>query len=744
MARADFCKCPQLLSDGLMKIIRVALDVPVATLFDYCCSDADSNDIGNRVLVPFGKKSAIGIIVQIAASSALPQNRLKSAVRVLRDVPPLSAADLQLLRFASTYYHYPLGPTVMNALPVRLRRAVKPARQVATDYALTAAGMAVTPDELPARATVKRRLLALFKQKHSLDAATIRALAPSASSALRQLLALEWVTPAETSRTRPPKPDEIIPAPALTPEQDDAVRNMLAKMNGFNPFLLLGVTGSGKTEVYLRVIEAALAAGRQVLLLVPEIALTPQLEAMVRSRLPAFPLVSLHSGLNEGEREQHWLAAQSGTARIVMGTRLAVFTPLPQLGLIVVDEEHDLSYKQADGLRYSARDLAIVRAQQRKLPIILGSATPALETYHNAVTRRYRLHVLTQRINAAVPRIDCIPTRDETLQDGLSQRLIDAIAARLDRGEQSMLFINRRGFAPVLMCHDCGWISGCHRCSAQLVLHLRDRRLRCHHCGHQTGIPLACPECGNQALAPLGQGTQRVEAALASRFPRARILRVDRDSTRRRNAWQTMRSQIYAREVDILVGTQILAKGHDFPHLNLVGVLNADGMLYSTDFRAPERLFALLSQVAGRAGRGDIQGEVLIQTEFPQHPLYTALRELSYDAFARSVLTERKQAGFPPFVYQALLRAEAPKLDHAITLLARAAKVGREISPPVTIYDPVPAGMVRLAGRERAQLLVQSDSRARLQTFLSAWYEKLAAETSRRARWSLDVDPLEF
>ena len=727
-----------------MKIIRVALDVPIATLFDYRCDEASEADIGSRVQVPFGKKTVVGIIIEITADSSVPLNRLKAALRVLRDVPPLSAGDLRLLQFASAYYQYPLGATVMNALPARLRRIGKLPRQTPACYALTAAGVAAMPGALPARATVKRRLLDLFRQRRTLDTATIKALAATAPAALRQLLALGWVEPAE-----PPLRAAVIPAtadarPALTPQQEDAVHAILQGLDGFRPFLLLGVTGSGKTEVYLRAAEAVLAAGRQILLLVPEIALTPQLESLVRSRFPDFPLVSLHSGLNEGERLQHWLAAQSGSARIVMGTRLAVFAPLPQAGLIIVDEEHDTSYKQAEGLRYSARDLAIVRAQQCKLPIVLGSATPALETYHNAVTKRYRLLELPQRINAAPPHIECVATRDEKLQDGLSQRLIEAIDARLARGEQSMLFINRRGYAPVLMCHDCGWLSGCHRCSAQLVLHLRERRLRCHHCGHQAAIPVACPECGNQALAPLGQGTQRVEAALAERFPRARVLRIDRDSTRRRNAWQTMRDQIHAREVDILVGTQILAKGHDFPHLNLVGVINADSMLYSSDFRAPERLFALLSQVAGRAGRGDTRGEVLIQTEFPRHPLYMALRELSYAAFARSLLAEREQAGFPPFVYQALLRAEAPQLDTALAVLARAAQLGRDLSRQVIIYDPVPAGMMRLAGRERAQLLVQADSRAKLQNFLSDWHGKLAAETSSRARWSLDVDPLEF
>jgi primosomal protein N' (replication factor Y) len=727
-----------------MKIIRVALDVPIATLFDYRCDDASEADIGSRVQVPFGKKTLVGIIIEITADTSVTLNRLKAALCVLRDVPPLSADDLRLLQFASAYYQYPLGATVMNALPARLRRIGKLPRQTSACYALTAAGATAMPEALPARATVKRRLLELFRQRRVLDVATVKALAATAPAALRQLLALGWVEPSDPSPPAAAIPTTAGARPTLTPQQEEAAHAILRGLDGFHPFVLLGVTGSGKTEVYLRAAEAALTAGRQVLLLVPEIALTPQLESLVRARFPDFPLVCLHSGLNEGERLQHWLAAQSGRARIVMGTRLAVFVPLPQAGLIIVDEEHDTSYKQAEGLRYSARDLAIVRAQQRKLPIVLGSATPALETYHNAITKRYRLLELTQRINAALPHIECVATRDEKLQDGLSQRLIGAIDARLARGEQSMLFINRRGYAPVLMCHDCGWLSGCHRCSAQLVLHLRERRLRCHHCGHQTTIPVACPECGNQALAPLGQGTQRVEATLAERFPRARILRIDRDSTRRRNAWQTMRDQIHAREVDILVGTQILAKGHDFPHLNLVGVINADSMLYSSDFRAPERLFALLSQVAGRAGRGSTRGEVLIQTEFPRHPLYMALHELSYAAFARSLLAERKQAGFPPFVYQALLRAEAPKLDTALAVLARAAQLGRELSRQVIIYDPVPAGMVRLAGRERAQLLVQADSRARLQNFLSAWHEKLAAETSSRARWSLDVDPLEF
>jgi primosomal protein N' (replication factor Y) (superfamily II helicase) len=440
---------------------------------------------------------------------------------------------------------------------------------------------------------------------------------------------------------------------------------------------------------------------------------------------------------------RNWLAAHSGDARILLGTRLSVFTPLPALGLIIVDEEHDASFKQTEGFCYSARDVAVVRARQRDVPVILGSATPALETYYNAIKGRYVLLELPLRINARPPRIASIPMRGAAAPDGLSSQLLDAIAQRLARGEQTLIFINRRGFAPVLMCHSCGWLSGCHRCSAQLVLHMPARELHCHHCGHRARVPNACPNCGNPALAPLGQGTQRVETALVQQFPSARILRIDRDSTRRKHAWTTMRDLIRAREVDILVGTQILAKGHDFPHLALVGVLNADAMLYSADFRASERLYALLTQVAGRAGRGEADGEVLIQTEFPEHPLYGALRAQDQARFASALLDERRRAGFPPYVHQALLRAEAPKVESALRFLDHAKEIGRTLGG-VDLYDPVPATMVRLAGRERAQLLVQSTSRPGLHTFLSAWRDMLLHEKSRAARWTLEIDPAEL
>ncbi|HSB48234.1 MAG TPA: primosomal protein N' [Burkholderiales bacterium] len=663
-----------------MSIIRVALDVPVARLFDYRAPEATAADVGRRVLVPFKKTSAVGVIVELARSTSVPSERMKVAARILRDLPPLAPEDLRLLRFASEYYHHPLGAVVLGALPTRMRRLPSPTR----------------------------------------EAGGRRSPLPAATAAATTI------------------------APRLTDEQAQAVSAICSRFGGFHPFLLLGVTSSGKTEVYLHAIAAALAAGRQALVLVPEIALTPQLEALIQDRFPETRAVSLHSGLAEVERLEHWRAASSGQARIVLGTRLAVFAPLPELGLIVVDEEQDGSFKQQEGFRYSARDLAVVRARQRGVPVVLGSATPALETYHNAVNGRYTLLALTRRIGAPPPRIACIDTREDKPHDGLSERLVAALRECVARGEQSLVFINRRGYAPVLMCRSCGWISGCQRCSARLVLHLPERRVCCHHCGHVAPPPAQCPDCGNPDLAPVGQGTQRVEEALARLIPQARILRIDRDTTRRRRAWHGMRQRIQERDVDVLVGTQILAKGHDFPHLNLVGVLDSDSTLYSSDFRAAERLFALLTQVAGRAGRGGTRGEVMIQTEFPDHPLYAAMRDQDYRAFADAALAERRHAGFPPFVHQALLRAEAPRLATALQFLRAAARLGRRLEGSVTAYDPVPAALARRAGRERAQLLVQSASRARLREFLGAWRDALEGLRATRARWSIDVDPLEF
>ena len=542
-------------------------------------------------------------------------------------------------------------------------------------------------------------------------------------------------------------PATALVAPELTSEQAAALTAIEAQ-SGFVAHLLHGVTGSGKTEVYLRLVERMLAAGKQVLLLVPEINLTPQLEGRVRARFPDDTVVSLHSELAEAARERNWRAAYTGAASIVLGTRLAIFTPLPRLGLIIVDEEHDASFKQQDGMRYSARDVAVFRAHQLGIPVLLGSATPALESWANAQGGRYRLLSLRERANpeATLPAVRLLDTRKITLNDGVSEALVVAIRERLARGEQSLVFLNRRGYAPVLACAACGWVSRCQRCAANLVLHLADRRLRCHHCGFESRVPKACPTCGNQDIHPFGRGTQRLEIWLQEQFPEARILRVDRDSVKSRKQWEAMLERIHGGAADILVGTQMLAKGHDFPKLTLVGVLGADSALFAADWRAPERLFAQLMQVAGRAGRAELKGEVLIQTQYPDHPLYAALVAQDYPGFAAALLREREQAGFPPYAFQAMLRAEAPEMAAAIAFLASASAlpVVQEY-PNVALYDPVPMKLSRLANLERGQLLAESHSRAALQAFLPRWREAIEGiKAPSRLRWHLEVDPLEF
>jgi primosomal protein N' (replication factor Y) len=551
---------------------------------------------------------------------------------------------------------------------------------------------------------------------------------------------------------RPFKPPVPRPAdPAFTREREPtaaqraAVEHILAARDRFHPVLLEGVTGSGKTEVYLHAIADTLARGRQALMLVPEIGLTPQFEDHVRSRFPGAALVSAHSHLAEGERARAWIAGQSGAAQIVLGTRLAALAPFRDLGLIVVDEEHDLSYKQQEGMRYSARDVAVLRAQRLGIPIVLGSATPSLESYWNAREGRYTRVTLPTRASAGadMPAVRMVDTRADRPQQGLSHALVLALRARLARGEQSLLFINRRGYAPVLFCRTCSWHSTCPRCSANMVLHRRGAQLRCHHCGRQERAPVHCPVCHGSDLAPLGEGTQRVEETLQEALPQARIARIDRDSTARKDALREVLGKVRAGAVDVLVGTQMLAKGHDYPKVTLVGVLESDGALFSADFRAAERLFSQLSQVAGRAGRAELAGEVLIQTDFPAHPLYAAVAAHDFARFADEALDERHAAHFPPYAHLALLRAEAKKAGEPGAFLERAARLGRGLSPGVEIFDPVPARLERKAGFERGQLLVRAETRAAMQSFLAQWRAALDAQGERRVRWSLDVDPQE-
>jgi len=730
-----------------MTILRVALDVPLARLFDYL--DTGSGvQAGQRVLVPFGRRQVVGIVLERAASSDMASDKLKPIARAFVEEPLLPAATLKLLKFCSDYYHYPLGQTILNALPSRLREGEPAGLPRRTGYRLTVAGIEAGLEAIPSRAALQKKLYQALQASGTLDAAALVTVATGWRSALRQLLDKSWVEAVEMVATSPTPMASTASVPELNPDQQQALDAILAAGGEFGVWLLHGITGSGKTEVYMHLLQAMLEhSDRQALVLVPEINLTPQLEARFHARFPHHPIVMLHSQMNESERLHGWLRAQNSEARIVIGTRLSVFTPMQKLAVIVVDEEHDASYKQHDGMRYSARDVAIMRGKMANVPVVLGSATPSLESWHNAQAGRYQLLALRERAvsAAALPQIHCIDTRPNPPQDGISTALIGALKQRLERGEQSLLFINRRGYSPVLLCSACAWVAPCTRCSARLVVHLRQRRLRCHHCGHEQRIPPQCPSCGNPDLHPTGHGTQRLEDVLAGLFPAARILRVDRDSMRRRHAIKKMTAQVHANEVDILVGTQMLAKGHDFPNLTLVGVVDTDSALFSPDFRAAERLFAQLMQVAGRAGRAAKPGEVLIQTNFPDHVLFQALQRHDFAEFASGLLEERRLAHFPPWCFETLLRAEATVYEPVRQFMAKAAEAASGLAQKVTVYDPVRPQMERLKGMEREQLLIQAESRQALQQFLHAWVAVLRdLPQGGKVRWSVDVDPLEY
>jgi primosomal protein N' (replication factor Y) len=673
--------------------LRVALDTPLDTFFDYrwvsATEEANASNqpcIGQLVLVPFGRQEITGLIVDIVETTTVPADKLRDVIAVRHVLPALNAEWLALIKFAADYYQRPLGEVALPALPKNL----KVAKTVSLDRALKKLGRLSFPHDA----------------------------APQ---------------------------DE----PALNAEQQAAV-NAITHTREFSPYLLFGVTGSGKTEVYLQSAARILAesASGQILILVPEINLTPQFEARIRDRFPGLHLSTLHSGMAEGERLLHWLAAHQGQARIVLGTRLAMLASMPDLRLIIVDEEHDPSYKQQEGLRYSARDLAIWRAHQLRIPVVLGSATPSLESWHGAQSGRYRLLELHERAvkDAVLPVVKIINLEREKPSEGLTPRLIAAIRQRLEKGEQSLLFLNRRGYAPVLACDACGWISNCTRCTANLVLHKGDHRLRCHHCGLEQRIPRSCPTCGNIDLQPLGRGTQRLEETLASIFPEARVFRIDADSTRLKGSAAAAFERVHDGKVDILIGTQMVAKGHDFKRLTLVAALNPDAALFSQDYRASERLFAQLMQVSGRAGRtaqkeGGSISEVLVQTRYPDHPLYHALMAHNYQSFATDLLQERQEAQLPPFMYQALLRAEARELATAIEFLQQAASCTQHIG--ITINDPIPMTMTRVANVDRAQLLVESVSRPALQAFVKEWIVTLRAMKSR-VKWSVEIDPVDI
>ena len=726
-------------------ILKVALDVPLDRLFDYL-DGGFSVQVGQRVVVPFGRRNVVGVVIEKSDSSEFALEKLKTIIQAFDDELPIDTSTFSLLKFCADYYQYPFGQALLASLPTRLRQTEPAVSRKQYLYSLTPEGMGADPDLIPARQSVQRKVFAALQQS-TLSESALKEISASWRQAIEAFRVQGWVH-AEQVLAGFKSAMQAAPPPPLNDEQQVAVNAVTEAANTFKPFLLHGITGSGKTEVYMQILQQALADNDgQALVLVPEINLTPQLEARFRNRLPHLPLVSLHSNLGESERLQNWRLAQSGQARIIIGTRLAVFTPIPNLKIVMVDEEHDGSYKQQDSMRYHARDVAMVRAQRSKVPIVMGSATPALETWHNAQSGKYTLLSLHSRAVAqsALPNIRCIDTTKQESTNGLTQVLVHAMRERLAKGEQSLLFINRRGYSPVLLCSACHWIAPCMRCSSRLVVHLKQGRLRCHHCGHEQKIVRQCPSCGNADLHPTGHGTQRLEETLKALFPEARIQRVDRDSTSRKEALNDILTAVHDNEIDILIGTQMLAKGHDFPNLTLVGVIDTDSALFSPDFRAAERLFAQLMQVSGRAGRAEKPGEVLIQTAFPSHHLFNALRTQDYPAYAQTLLQEREMAQFPPYCYLALIKGESTQYREVEQFLNFAFELARQLSDQVLTYDPMRAQMEKLKGMERGHILMQATQRGALQKLLAALTPQLrASKLAAKVRWNIDVDPMEF
>jgi len=724
------------------KILQVAIDVPINQLFDYLPNEQIFS-IGQYVTIPFGRRKMIGVIYGISLSSNIHPSKLKSVINVDPEII-FDAPMFKLLTFVSEYYHYPIGQTVMSVVPSRLKKNLNQLRQFELIYQATPKLTKAFINQLPARQLRIRKVAEeiLNGDLRQIDAMK---LVSNWSECINQLEAYGCVK----SKRYEPKLDVLkVDIPILNDEQKSVI-NAITKKGGYQASLIFGITGSGKTEVYMRLIEYILKESQsQALILVPEINLTPQLENRFRTRFPNQKLVSLHSHLTDIERLDNWRKAKSGEASIIIGTRLAIFTPMPFIKLIIIDEEHDMSFKQQDGLRYHARDVAMVRAKNINIPIVLGTATPSLESWHNAtrIDNKYNFLKLNYRAvkNASLPEIKTVLVNDKT-KNGISRALVDAIKDRLERKEQSLIFINRRGFAPTLFCSSCSWTAECKRCSSKLVVHRKTNRLKCHHCGYDQNIINQCPVCDSFNLHPLGSGTQKVEETLNKLFPEASILRVDRDTTRSKKSLTLLHDRMNNREIDIIVGTQMLAKGHDFPFLTLVGVLDADNALYSPDYRAPEKLFSQLMQVSGRAGRSNIKGQVLIQTAFPNNPVFEGIKKHDYEIFAQTLLQEREQMGLPPFSFTAILRAESKQLKNAEQFVNDAAKYAESLSNKVVIYDPVRPSIDRLKGYERFQLFIQANARKDLQNLLRQWNAYLRqSPLANRVKWSIDVDPIEF
>ena len=724
-------------------ILRIAVPSPLYRSFDYLLPAGITPQAlqpGMRVRVPFGRRTIIGILLAVTTESPVATHKLKHALAVLDSIPVLDSDVLSMVEWASDYYHHPIGDALTAALPVLLRQGEPPEATGIPAWRLTAAGRTIDAATL-ARAP---RQQAVMSTLHEHSPGLARSALDASAGVLRTLEEKGWI---EAFSLEPATDSSMATASphTLNPAQQHAVDAILERYGRFAPFLLDGVTGSGKTEVYLTLVEHALSRQQQALVLVPEIGLTPQLVDRFRQRFPV-PLAVLHSGLSDRERLTAWQLARTGMAPVIIGTRSAIFTPLPRPGLIVVDEEHDASLKQQDGFRYSARDLAIWRARQLDIPVVLGSATPSLESLLNVEQKRYQRLDLPERTGIArPPGFSLIDIREQRLEDGLSAPLLKRMQEHLDANGQVLLFLNRRGFAPTLMCYGCDWVAECRRCDARMTWHQRDNRLHCHHCGSQRPVDRVCPSCQGTELHPVGQGTERVEQALAEHFPEFENIRIDRDTTRRKGELDRLLERARTGASRILLGTQMLAKGHHFPDVTLVGILDADHGLHSTDVRASERMAQLIVQVAGRAGRHERPGEVLIQTCHPEHPLLQLLITQGYPAFARAALAERNMAGMPPVTSMALLRAEAPAADTAMGFLAAIQeRIGKIGLPGIDVWGPVPATMERRAGRFRAQLLLQAKRRGDLQRLLSTLVRQLEqTREARQVRWSVDVDPVD-
>ena len=725
-------------------ILQIAVPAPVVGTFDYLLPETIAHNLvhaGARVNISFGRQNAIGIITAISTKSELPKNKLKP-IKALIDFEPLIPQELlTLLQWAASYYQHPIGEVIETALPVLLRqgKSATPKTNVAWRAVKTADTTLISA---MSRAPKQQQIYNLIKDHEcGIDADQLNAQTSNWRTALKALLEKQLIE----EKSLPcliPHDKAPLAGPALNQEQADVVANISNTLNSHQVHLIHGITGSGKTEVYLQLAKSVLAKHKQVLIMVPEISLTPQLTERFEQRL-GLTVATLHSGLNNQQRLCSWHCARTSEAQLVIGTRSSIFTPMPNLGLIIIDEEHDGSYKQQDGFRYNARDLALVRAQKLNIPVILGSATPSLESLHNAKKARYQLHKLHKRANNSKPtRIELIDMCSQPLTEGMSAKLLDKVKQHISNDGQVLLFINRRGYSPLLMCHDCGWTTHCARCDAHMTFHKTKNLSRCHHCGAERIAPTKCGECGSSELLAIGLGTERIETVLKDLFPDTGINRIDRDTTRNKGSLQEKLEQVHSGETGILIGTQMLAKGHDFPNVTLVAVLDTDQALYSADFRAAEHLAQLIIQVAGRAGRAEKAGEVVIQTHHPDHPLLQTLIHHGYDQFSEAAIEERQQANFPPHNHMVLLRCEAIQIEQGFQFMNAAKQSLGLVSTTCEHYGPLPAPMEKRAGRYRSQIILQSGDRKDIHRTLQQWLPQLRQlKESRKIRWSIDVDP---